>query len=99
VIVKGYMLIGGKRVYKKEEIEITFPYDGSPVGTIPRGDSRDAQLAVDSAEIGFEKLKSMTAYERFRALERAARIISKRSQEFAQLLTLEVGKTIKEAFG
>jgi len=97
--VKGYMLIGGKRVFKKEEIEIRFPYDGSLVGTIPRGDERDAQLAVEAAKIGFKKIKEMTAYERFRALERAARIISRRSQEFAELLTLEVGKTIKEAMG
>ncbi len=97
--MKGYMLIGGKRVFKKEEIEIRFPYDNSLVGTIPRGDERDAQLAVEVAEVGFKKLKEMTAYERFRALEKAARIISKRSQEFAQLLTLEVGKTIKESMG
>ncbi len=93
------MLIGGKRVFKKEEIEIDFPYDGSVVGTIPRGDEKDAQLAVEAAKIGFEKIKRMTAYERFRALERAARIISKRAQEFAQTLTLEVGKTIRESMG
>ena len=97
--VKGYMLIAGKKVFKKEEIEIRFPYDGSLVGTIPRGDEKDAQLAVEAAKIGFEKIRQMTAYERFRALEKAARIISKRAQEFAELLTLEVGKTVKEAMG
>jgi len=93
------MLIGGKRVFKKEEIEITFPYDNSLVGTIPRGNEKDAELAVEAAQLGFKKLKEMTSYERFRALEKAARLLSKRSKEFAELLTLEVGKTIREAMG
>ncbi len=97
--MKGYMLIAGKRLFKKEEIKITFPYDNSLVGTIPKGDERDAELAVEAAQLGFEKLKRMTSYERFRALEKAARLLARRSKEFAQLLTLEVGKTVKEAMG
>ncbi|RUM90571.1 MAG: aldehyde dehydrogenase [Thermovibrio sp.] len=97
--MKGYMLIAGKRVFKGEEIEERFPYDGSPIGTIPRGGEEDVNLAVESAKIGFEKMKSLTSYERFRILERAARLLSKRSDRFAELLVKEVGKTVKEAFG
>ena len=97
--MKGYMLIGGKKVFKKEEIKITFPYDGSLVGTIPRGKEEDVELAVEAAKVGFEKMKKMTAYERYQCLQKAARILSSRALEFAQLLTLEVGKTIKESMG
>jgi acyl-CoA reductase-like NAD-dependent aldehyde dehydrogenase len=97
--MKGYMLIGGKKVFKKEEIKITFPYDGSLVGTIPRGKEEDVELAVEAAKLGFEKMKKMTAYERYQCLQKAARILSSRALEFAQLLTLEVGKTIKESMG
>ena len=95
--MKGYMLIAGKKVYKQEEIEIHFPYDGSLVGTIPRGKKEDVDLAIESAKKGFEKIKKMTTYERYQCLQRAARIISRRVEEFAELLTLEVGKTIKES--
>ncbi|RUM43316.1 MAG: aldehyde dehydrogenase [Desulfurobacterium sp.] len=95
--MKGYMLIAGKRVYKQEEIEILFPYDGSLVGTIPRGKKEDVDLAVEAAKKGFEKIKKMTAYERYQCLQKAARIISRRAEEFAEILTLEVGKTIKES--
>ncbi|ADU96461.1 aldehyde dehydrogenase family protein [Thermovibrio ammonificans] len=98
-MIKGYMLIGGKKVFKKEEIVIDFPFDGSPVGTVPRGKKEDVELAVETALKGFEKVKSMTAYERYQALQKAARIIASRSREFAELLTLEVGKTIKESMG
>lgn len=97
--MKGYMLIAGKRVYKGEEIEERFPYNGSPIGTIPRGGEEDVNLAVESAKIGFKKMKSLTSYERFRILGRAARLLSKRSDRFAELLVKEVGKTVKEAFG
>ena len=95
--MKGYMLIAGKKVYKQEEIEIHFPYDGSLVGTIPRGKKEDVDIAVESAKKGFEKIKKMTTYERYQCLQRVARIISRRVEEFAELLTLEVGKTIKES--
>ena len=95
--MKDYMLIAGKKVYKQEEIEIHFPYDGSLVGTIPRGKKEDVDLAVEAAKKGFEKIKKMTAYERYQCLQKAARIISRRAEEFAELLTLEVGKTIKES--
>lgn len=95
--MKGYMLIAGKKVYKQEEIEIHFPYDGSLVGTIPRGKKEDVDLAVEAAKKGFEKIKKMTAYERYQCLQKAARIISRRAEEFAEILTLEVGKTIKES--
>ena len=95
--MKGYMLIAGKKVYKQEEIKIHFPYDGSLVGTIPRGRKEDVDLAVEAAKKGFEKIKKMTAYERYQCLQKAARIISRRAEEFAELLTLEVGKTIKES--
>ncbi len=95
--MKGYMLIAGKKVYKQEEIEIHFPYDGSLVGTIPRGKKEDVDLAVEAAKKGFEKIKKMTAYERYQHLQKAVRIISRRAEEFAEILTLEVGKTIKES--
>ncbi len=97
--MKGYMLIGGKRVFKSKEIEILFPYDNSVVGTIPDGDAEDVKLAVDVALKGFEKMKKLSAYDRYSILSKAARILSNRSYEIAELLTKEVGKTIRESMG
>jgi len=97
--MKGYMLIGGKKVFKEDVIEIRFPYDGSLVGTVPRGKEEEVELAVETAKVGFEKMKKMTSYERYQCLQKAARILSNRAPEFAELLTLEVGKTIKESMG
>ena len=98
-MIKGYMLIGGEKVYKEKEIEILFPYDETVVGTIPDGEREDVERAVSIALKGFEKMKQMTAYERYQCLTKAARILSNRSVEIAELLTKEVGKTLKESLG
>jgi acyl-CoA reductase-like NAD-dependent aldehyde dehydrogenase len=41
----------------------------------------------------------MTPHERYRCLQKVARLLSKMSKELSELLTLEVGKTIKESMG
>jgi len=97
--MEGYMLIGGKKVFKDERIEIRFPYNGELVGTVPRGNEDDVIRAVNSAKVGFEKLKEFTPYDRYHLLKRAARLLSNRSGELARMLVMEVGKTIKEAMG
>ena len=97
--MKGYMLIGGEKVFKEKEIEIRFPYDGRLVGTVPRGEEKDVLHAVERAKEGFEEMKKLTPYERYRCLQKVARLLSKSSTEIAELLTLEVGKTIKESMG
>ncbi len=96
---KGYMLIGGEKVYKDKEIKILFPYDEKVIGTIPEGDMEDVNKAVTLALRGFEKMKQLTAYDRYKFLMKAARTLSNRSVEIAELLTKEVGKTLKEALG
>ena len=96
-MIRGYMLIGGEKVYKEKEIKIRFPYDLSVVGTIPEGDEKDVERAVETAKVGLEKMKSLTPYDRYALLNKTARLISSKSKEFAELLTLETGKTIKEA--
>ncbi len=97
--MKGYMIIGGDKVTKEEEIKIHFPYNGEVVGTIPRGSKEDVSRAVKAATIGLKKMKELTAYERYHLLKKAARLLSNRSYEFATMLVKEVGKTIKEAMG
>ncbi len=97
--MEGYMLIGGEKVFKDEEISIYFPYNGELVGKIPRGDKEDVSRAVQSAITGFEKMKNLSSYDRYHLLKKAARILSNRSTEFAHMLVKEVGKTIKEAMG
>ncbi len=96
MVEKG-ILIGGKWEERKEKIEVRYPYTGEVIGLVSRATEEDVQRAVEVAKEGFEELSSLTPYERYSILMRAADLLSKRSEEFAKSLVLEVGKTIREA--
>ncbi|NPB07910.1 MAG: aldehyde dehydrogenase family protein [Aquificae bacterium] len=96
-MIEKRMLLGGEWVDREEKIEVVYPYTGEVVGRVPKGSEKDVELAVERAKEGFRELSSLTAYERYEILHRAAQILQERAEEFARTLVLEVGKTIREA--
>jgi len=91
------MLVGGEWVDKPEKIEVIYPYTGEVVGRVPKGSEEDVSRAVEMAKEGFKEMSSLTAYQRYQILMRAAELLRERAEEFARTLVLEVGKTIREA--
>lgn len=73
------------------------PYTGETVATFP--DATDAQVedAITKADIAFQYWKETAFGERARVLRNAADILRRRPEDFARLLTLEMGKLISEA--
>jgi len=67
------------------------------VAEVPDGMPDDAHRAIDAASRAFQDWSRLTPYERARYLKRAADLIRERTEEIARLMTLEVGKTIKES--
>ena len=96
-MIEKRMLVGGEWVDRPEKIEVLYPYTGEVIGRVPRGTEEDVLTAVERAREGFRKMSSLTAYERYSLLMKAAELLRKRSEEFARTLVLEVGKTIREA--
>ena len=90
------MHIGGQWVDKSEKIEVLHPYDGSVVDTIPRGDAADVELALATAERGAKVMASLTGYERYEILHKAAHLMEGRNEDLAQTITMEEGKIIAE---
>jgi len=70
---------------------------GEVIGRVPQGTEEDVLTAIERAQEGFRKMSSLTAYERYSLLMKAADLLRSRSEEFARTLVLEVGKTIREA--
>ncbi len=93
------MLLGGEWVERREVIEVRNPYDNSVIDTVPKGNREDALKAIEAALQGFQEMKKLTAYERYTILSKAAQILESRKEEMAQMVSKEVGKTIKEARG
>ncbi len=78
-------------------VEVTNPYDGSVLDTVPRGRPEDIERAVGGLVDGAERMRKLTAYERSRILRRAAELMRQRQEELAKLISMEEGKVLAEA--
>src|SRR5256885_2992200 len=93
------MFIGGESVdsVTKNTTEVRNPATGATVDTVPQGNDKDVQQAIQAAEDAFKVWSDVSAEDRGNALLNAGELIKKNSGEIAQLLTQEQGKTLFEA--
>src|SRR5919107_6350656 len=96
------MLIGGRwrpAAGSGQIEEVTSPYDGSVVGTVPVAGAEDVEAALAAAEGGARTWRRTPAHERMAILLRAAELADERAEDTARLISGETGKTITEATG
>ena len=93
------MYIAGKWVDKAETIDVTNPYDGSVIDTVPRGSTADVEQAIASAERGAKAMAALSAYQRYEIIHRAADIMLERLDDLGRTITLEEGKVLAEGLG
>ena len=91
------MLIGGKYISSDDVIEVKNPYDGEVIDTVPIAHRQTAQLAIDEANKAKDSLTEMSAFKVSNKLFNVVRKLEEKREEFAKLLTLEVGKPINES--
>ena len=93
------MIVGGERraAAAGGVDEITSPWDGRVVGTVPRAGVADCAAAVAVAVEGAALWRRTPAHERLRILLRAADLADSRAAEHAALISAENGKSIREA--
>jgi acyl-CoA reductase-like NAD-dependent aldehyde dehydrogenase len=99
-MARAEMLIGGRwrPVSDPGRTEdVTSPYDGSVVGTVPVGGPEDVEAALRAADHGARTWRHTPAHERMRILARAAALADERAAETARTISAETGKTITEA--
>jgi succinate-semialdehyde dehydrogenase/glutarate-semialdehyde dehydrogenase len=73
------------------------PYDGKVLKTFNEFSDDQLERALQNAEQGFEHWRRQTFAQRADVLRGAAAILRTRTDEFARLVTLEMGKLIKES--
>lgn len=93
------MLIGGQWVRTAQARTISLPYDGTPVAEVYDADAATVDRAVEAAQSGANAMAALTPYERAELLQRMRSLLERDAEEFARLVTLETGKTIREARG
>lgn len=69
------------------------------IGKIHKASEEDVQRAVESAQDAFDSWSSTPAPRRAKILFRAARMLEERKEELARLMTIEMGKVLKESRG
>lgn len=80
-----------------EEINVLNPYDGSVIGQVTKVPASAAHVVIDSAKHGATIARNLSRAERSRILERTAALVEKDKDAFAQLISAESGKTIRQA--
>lgn len=83
--------IAGERVESGARFSVLNPYNGLPVATAIKGDAELVDRAARKAVF------KAPAHKRIDWLRKASALIGERLEEFARILVLEVGKTIREA--
>ena len=94
VIIHEAMRIGGQKVFAEKTFEVRYPYTNELIGTVPAGNAAHAARAFEIAAAFKPKL---TRYERQQILFRTAELIKKNAKDLAQLITLELGLSLKDS--
>lgn len=95
------LFIGGqwREASSGESFEVCNPATGDVLATLSSANSADAVAALDAASKVQKEWARTSARERSEILTRAYQLVTERSEEFATLMTLEMGKPLAEARG
>ncbi|MBQ6098908.1 MAG: aldehyde dehydrogenase family protein [Methanobrevibacter sp.] len=91
------MLIGGKHILGEDVEEVKNPYNGEVIDTIPIAHLQTADLAIGQANKAKKSIQEMSAFKVSNKLFDVVDKLKQKRWEFAELLTMEVGKPINES--
>lgn len=91
------ILINGERISKDDLYEVLNPFNGEIIDTVPIAHLNEANLAIKSANKAKNLIREMSAFKISNMLFDVYEELKNNKSELAKLLTLEVGKPIKES--
>ena len=95
------LLVGGRWTapLSGRREDVTSPFDGAVVGSVPVAGLDDVEAAVSAATEGARVWRRTPAHQRMQILLRAAALADERAEAIAQTISAEAGKAITEARG
>ncbi|MFO1041619.1 MAG: aldehyde dehydrogenase family protein [Planctomycetaceae bacterium] len=91
------MFIAGEWQDRSQKIEVTNPFDGTVIDTVPHGTAADVSLALETLVEGARLMRAMPAADRCRILQRAVNLLRDQTEDFARMITREEGKILAES--
>ncbi len=82
-----------------ETYEVLNPASEEVIGKASKANKKDIELALKSAQKGFEIWKNISPWERSKIIRKISENIKKKKNELSRWITLEVGKPLKESEG
>ena len=82
-----------------EKLKVINPATSKTIGKVPMSSAQEVDLAVKEASSAFQAWKRVPATERIQYLFRLKDLLEKHFDELAITITIENGKTLKEAQG
>lgn len=93
---KKGLIIGDQNIFTGVEFPVYNKYTGDILAYVSTAEKKHVEQAVGTAYETFQR-DTLTPYQRYEILNKAAQLIKERKEEFARTLVFEVGKTIHEA--
>ena len=91
---KESMRVAGRKVEAEQQIEVSYPFTGEAIASVPAG---LPEHAADAFRIAADYKPRLSRYERQQILFRTAEGLLERRDEIARTLTLELGICHKDA--
>ena len=88
--------IGDEWIEDNDELVVRSPFDGHEIDRVPACDAKQVEQAV-AAAVAVHREGSLPAWKRAEILDRAAQLLSERTEEFAHTIAEEAAKPIKTA--
>ena len=76
--------------------EVTNPGTGEVLDTVPAATTDDLEKAIQAAQHGKKRMRSLPAHKRYEILSATADTVQRRLEELARLLAAENGKPIRQ---
>lgn len=92
------MLINGEHVSDMDREDVINPYNGEIIDSVPIAHLNNVDKAIKAANDAKESLQEMSAFKISNKLYAVCEKLKENKEEFAQLLTKEVGKPINESY-
>ncbi|MEW2540046.1 aldehyde dehydrogenase family protein [Micromonospora chalcea] len=89
--------VAGRPARGEDELTVTHPYDGQPVGRTTLATADQVEAAVAGAARVAAEAAALPAHARAAALDHVSRRLAERADEVAALITAENGKPVKWA--
>ncbi|MGI8317177.1 aldehyde dehydrogenase family protein [Halobacillus mangrovi] len=97
--MKKSLFLNGSWQEASEYYELTSPYNGEVLGSIPLASDNEVEQAIMAAENGAKQIKKLTALERSKILEKVSVLFEEHAEEAALILAKECAKPLKAARG